>query len=177
MAERHGLLYSIFDHTPARRELAEAAAKTAIALRPQAGEAHLARAEYLYRCNLDYDNARAELALAERMLPNNAQVFALMGYIDRRQGRGSEAARSMEKALELDPRNLLLREHLSITHQALRRFAEAAAILDRARALFPQDTDTRVLRAWFDLDWRADPKPLHEILEALVNENPAAAAE
>jgi len=27
------------------------------------------RAQYLFNCNLDYDNARAELALARRTLP------------------------------------------------------------------------------------------------------------
>src|SRR5437773_7676756 len=74
LAKTHGLLYSIYDHTQAQRDLADASVKAAIRLRPEAGEAHLARAEYLYRCYLDYDNARAELALAERSLPNNAQV-------------------------------------------------------------------------------------------------------
>ena len=173
LAKTHGLLYSIYDHTQAQRDLAGAAVKAAIHLRPEAGEAHLARAEYLYRCYLDYDNARAELALAERSLPNNAQVFELMGHIDDRQGRGSEAARSMEKAVELDPRNLQLLEQLSFIYQPLRRFAEAAAVLDRAVALFPQDIGARIIRAWFALDWRADPKPLHEILEVLRNKNPA----
>ena len=74
--------------------------KTAIRLRPEAGEAHLARAEFLYQLQwLDFDNARAELALAERTLPNNAQVFRLMGDVDRRQGRWHESARNMEKPL------------------------------------------------------------------------------
>ena len=63
---------------PARRDLADRAVKAALHLRPEAGEAHLERARYLYSCNLDYDNARAELALAQRKLPNNAQVFELM---------------------------------------------------------------------------------------------------
>src|SRR4029077_4347407 len=154
LAKIHGILYSIYDHTQAQRDLADAAVKAVIRLRPEAGEAHLARAEYLYRCYLDYDNARAELALAERSLPNNAQVFELMGHIDDRQGRGSEAARSMEKAVVLDPRNLQLLEQLSFIYQILRRFAEAAAVLDRAVALFPQDIGARILRAWFALDWR-----------------------
>jgi TolB-like protein/Tfp pilus assembly protein PilF len=175
IAEAHSLLYSVFDHTPQERELADAAVKTAIRLRPEAGEAHLARAEFLYRCNLDFDNARAELALAERTLPNNAQVFYLMGAVDRRQGRCHESARNMEKALELDPHNLFTLRQLALTYGLMRRFAESAAALDRAIALAPEDGGSRVLRAGVDLDWRADPKPLHETLEALLNENPAAA--
>src|SRR5882724_2172404 len=47
----HDQLYFFygFDHTPARLALAEAAIKTAFRLRPDSGEAHLARAEHLYR--------------------------------------------------------------------------------------------------------------------------------
>ena len=38
-----------FDRTPERLALAEAAIEAAFRLRPDAGEAHLARAEHLYR--------------------------------------------------------------------------------------------------------------------------------
>src|SRR6266511_3772360 len=42
----------------------EAAVQAAFRLRPDAGEAHLARAENLYFGYLDYDDASAELELA-----------------------------------------------------------------------------------------------------------------
>src|SRR5213082_1264036 len=48
------------DHTPARLALAEAAIQSAFRLRPDAGEAHHARAENLYRGYLDLDGDRAE---------------------------------------------------------------------------------------------------------------------
>src|SRR5438876_1967177 len=102
-AEVQSRLYWNFDHNPERRDLAERAVKAAFHLRPEAGESHLARAQYLARCNLDYDNARAELALAQRGLPNNAQVFTLLGHIDRLQGRWNESVRNFDEALELDP--------------------------------------------------------------------------
>jgi serine/threonine protein kinase/TolB-like protein len=176
IAEVQSRLYWNFDHNPVRRDAAERAVKAALHLRPEAGEAHLARAQYLARCNLDYDNARAELALAQRTLPNNAQVFALLGHIDRLQGRWNESVRNFEEALEFDPRNLLTLRQLALAYQFMRRFAESIAALDRALVLAPQDADMRVLQAWVGLHWRADPKPLHEILQALFNENPAAAA-
>ena len=47
--------------------------------------------------------ARSELALAQRSLPNNAQVLILIGYIDRRQGRWSESVQEMERALSSTP--------------------------------------------------------------------------
>ena len=46
---------------PTRLALAEAAIESAFRLRPDAGEAHLARAEHLYRGHRDYDGALAEL--------------------------------------------------------------------------------------------------------------------
>src|SRR4030095_1095190 len=50
LAWAHGQLYATFgtDHTPARLALAEAAVQAAARLRPDAGETHLARANYLY---------------------------------------------------------------------------------------------------------------------------------
>jgi serine/threonine protein kinase len=174
-AEANSRLYWVWDHKPARRALVERAVKAALHLRPEAGQAHLERARYLYMCNLDYDNARAELAVAQRKLPNNAQVFALMGHIDRLQGRWNESARNYEGALELDPRNLFTLRQLALGYQYMRRFDESAATLDRAVALAPQDAQMRAIRAGVDLDLRADPKPLHKTLEVMLNENPTAA--
>ena len=105
LARTHGTLYfSGKDHTPSRLALADAAIATAVRLRPNSGEVHLLLGEHLYRAYLDYDRARAELALAQRTLPNNEQIFYWMALIDRRQGRWNESARNFEKALELDPR-------------------------------------------------------------------------
>ena len=58
LAWAHDVLYFLgYDRTPARLALAEAAIQAAFRLRPDAGEAHLARAENLYRGYLDYDGA------------------------------------------------------------------------------------------------------------------------
>jgi len=90
LAYANDLLHSLgFDHTPTRLALAEAAVDKAFRLRPDAGEAHLARAEHLYRGYLDYHGALAELAAASRSLLNEPQIFELRGYIARREGRGT----------------------------------------------------------------------------------------
>src|SRR5215468_3602670 len=58
----------------------------------------------------------------------------------------------------------------------MRRYAESAATMDRAIALAPDDADLRTVRAaWVDLDGRADTKPLHEIFETILSENPSSA--
>ena len=173
-AHDHFYFYGL-DHTPERRTFAEAAAQTALRLKPDSGDAHLALAGFYYWCFLDYERARAELATAQRVLPNNAQVFALESYIDRRQGHWEDAARNLEKALQLDPRNVVVLRQAALSYQILRRFSDMKVVLDRALALAPHDPDTRVTRALVDLEWRADPRALHQTIDAIVAEDPAAA--
>jgi serine/threonine protein kinase/Flp pilus assembly protein TadD len=186
LARAHSALYFTGkDHTPARLALAEAAIAAAARLRPNSGELHLLLGEHLYHAYLDYDRARAELALAQRTLPNNEQIFYWMALIDRRQGRWNESARNFEKALELDPRQTSYLRNTAQIYELQRRFAEAVALLDRVLKLMPQDPgadefdkrEVRVVRASIDLAWRADPRPLHAAIEAIVTENPAAATE
>ncbi|MBA2623238.1 MAG: hypothetical protein H0U88_06405, partial [Chthoniobacterales bacterium] len=177
LAGVHDNLYFLgIDHAPDRLALGDAAVQAALRLRPDAGEAHLVLAQHLYRGYLDYDRARAEIAIAQHTLPNNAAVFELTGYIDRRQGRWEESTRNLERAIELDPRNLFTLQQISLSYNALRRYAKMAASLDRALAIKSKDVDTRVARALVDLEWRADPRPLHTTIEAILAEDPAAAA-
>jgi len=108
-------------------------------------------------------------------LPNDPLVFELAGYIDRRQGRWDESTRNLERALELDPRNVFILQQISISYQKLRRFADEAATLDRALELVPQDVDTRTARAEVELEWRGDPQPLARAIQRLLSEDANAA--
>ena len=176
LAEAHDLIYFFgSDHTPARLALAHTAIQAALRLRPDSGEAHLALAEHLYRGYRDCERALAELTLARRALPNNPLVFELTGFINRRQGRWEESTNDLKRALELDPRNLFLFQQLSFTYELQRRYRDLATVLDQALKLVPSDPETRVARASIDLAERADPKPVHTTIEAVVAENPAAA--
>jgi TolB-like protein/class 3 adenylate cyclase/Flp pilus assembly protein TadD len=176
LAEAHDLIYFFgSDHTPARLALANTAIQSALRLRPGSGEAHLALAEHFYRGYRDYEHALAELTLARRLLPNDPQVFELTGFITRRQGRWDESTTDLRRALELDPRNLFFLQQLSFTYDLQRRYRDLAAVLDRALKLVPSDPETRVARASIDLAERADPKPVHASIEAVVVEDPAAA--
>jgi TolB-like protein/Tfp pilus assembly protein PilF len=178
LAAAHNYLYFFgLDHTPARLARADSALQTVIRLRPDAGETHLARADFLYRCYLDYEKARAELAVAQRALPNNSEIFELTGYIDRRQGLWNESARSLQRALALDPRNFFILQQIALSYQEFRQFRAMAAALDRALALIPRDLDTRVTRALVDLEWRADPRPLRESIRTILTENSATASD
>src|SRR5437660_1159181 len=96
--------------------------------------------------------------------------------MDRRQGRWAESTRNLERVIELDPRNSYAFQNLSFDYQDLRRYADMAAVLDHALAIAPKDVHMRVECALIDLDWRADSRPLHTTIEAILVEDPGAAA-
>ena len=177
LAHTHDQLYFFgYDRTPARLALAEAAIQAAFRLRSDAGEAHLARGENLFRSRLDYDGALTELDIARRTLPNDPRIFELKAFIQHRQGKNEEALGNLERALELDPRNLYTLQHIAVWYAILRRYTEEAAVLDRGLAINPNDIYTRLARAGLDFDWKADPRPVHQVIDSIRAENPGAVA-
>jgi TolB-like protein/DNA-binding winged helix-turn-helix (wHTH) protein/Tfp pilus assembly protein PilF len=171
----HDVLYFLgYDRTPARLALAEAAIQAAFRLRSDAGEAHLARAENLYRGYLDYEGALTELEVARQTLPNDPRIFELMGLIQRRHGHWEESTRNLERALGLDPRNLFTLSSIADSYRDLRRYAEAEAAYDRALAVEPNDIKIKVRRANVELEWKADTGPLHHLIDSIRAANPAA---
>ena len=170
LARVHDQLYQLHvDHTPARLALAEGAIETAFRLRPNAGEAHLARAWNLYCGYLDYGGALKELEIARQTLPNDARLFELKGYVERRRpgGNQEEALRNLEYAIELDPRNFLVLQQTFLSYNDLGRYADQEAVLDRMLAIRPNDAETKTMRAMVELDWKADTHPMHHLIDEL----------
>jgi TolB-like protein/Tfp pilus assembly protein PilF len=176
LARAHDQLYLFGeDHTPGRLALAEQAINAALRLTPDAAEAHLALACHLYS-KLDYEGARREIETARRTLPNDPGIFEWSGYIDRRQGRWQESARNLERALELDPNNVFILHQISSSYESLRDYAKEATVLDRVLALKPNDLDERISRAQLEVLWKANTRPMHELIESVIHQNPAAGA-
>src|SRR2546423_2328651 len=173
----HGRLYSLgFDHTAARLALAEAALQAAIRLRPDAGETHLARANYLYYGRRDYAGALAELERARRALPNDPRLFELTGYILRRRGQQEAGLRNLQRAAELDPRNFATLQQIALSYQDLGRSAEAIAAMDRASAITPDNVETRANRELWYMCWKGDTRPLRQTIDAILAQGAGAIA-
>ncbi|MEO7723745.1 MAG: hypothetical protein ABIU29_03520 [Chthoniobacterales bacterium] len=167
-------IYLLYDHSSARLAQAEAALQDAVRLRPEAAETHLARAYNLYSGYLDYDGAMAELEIARQTLPNDPQVFDLAGYIQRRQGRWEESNRNLERATELDPRNILTLQQTAGSYLMFRRYDDARSLFARILAFLPNDPTTRVQLAFTKFDAQADTRPLHEMVETIRKSDAAA---
>ena len=177
LAWAHDLLYFYgLDRSPGRLASAEAAIQAAFRLRPDAGEAHLARAWNLYVGHLDYDGALTELEVAKHTLPNEPQVVGLQGYIERRRGRWAESTRDLERAIELDPRNVLTLTQTAITYAFFRRHAEEKSLMVRALTVAPNDAAIKAECALVELDWKADTRQLRQVIDSTRATNPAAIA-
>jgi TolB-like protein/cytochrome c-type biogenesis protein CcmH/NrfG len=178
LAFAHGEAYAVkaTDRSVARLAQAEAAVQTATRLRPEAGEAHLARAQYLYFGLRDYAGALKELEIARPTLPNAPRIFEWTGYILRRQGHQEEGLHSLQRAVELDPRNVFTLQQLGISYVQLGRYAGAIAAFDRVLAIVPDNMETRAARAQLEVFWKADTRPLHETIDSILAKGPEAAA-
>ena len=130
LAQVHDVIYWFnYDHTSNRLAMAEAAVRAAERLNPEAGETHLARGIHSYWGFRDLGAARREFEMAKRLLPNDAEIPAFLGLIDRREGRWEDALRNLHRARELNPKSRRILINLRSTYRALRRYREAAATI------------------------------------------------
>jgi tetratricopeptide (TPR) repeat protein len=143
-------------------------------LRPDSGEAHLALGWHLYWGYSDYDRARAALAVAQKSLPNNPRVYELAGLIDRRQGRWDDATHNLERACELDPRNIPHLITLATTYLWLHDYDQMARVLDRIIAVEPDRRLARIIRAGIETDRRADTGPCRAAIEKILTNEPGS---
>jgi len=162
-------------YTDTRLKLSETVIQSIQRLRPESGETHLALAQHYYWAYQDYDRAREELVLAHLTLPNESRIPLLAGYIDRRQGRWEKSLEEITQALELNPQDFSVLQQIALTYEALGRYNEMAATLDRVLAIAPKDVASRVRRALVDVERRADVTPFQTTIDAILAEDANAA--
>jgi tetratricopeptide (TPR) repeat protein len=168
IANAHDILYFYgIDHTPERRALSDAAVNEALRLRPDLPDAHLALANHLYYCYRDFERARVQIAIAGQTLSNNSDLLELTALVDRVQGRWEKSTESLEKAINLDPRNVDLVYVLSDSYGALRRFQDAERILDRGIRLEPDDVGFLLKKGFWAFSEKADFKLARAACEAV----------
>ena len=136
-AEAHDFLYLFYDPTPEQRALGDAAISRALALEPDLAEVRLAYAAHLYRSYRDIGQARVQLTIARRGLPNDADAIALEAHINRHQGQFEKAIQEFKDAITRDPRNSVFVEDLATTFRQVRQFRAAEQAFDQLSELRP----------------------------------------
>jgi TolB-like protein/class 3 adenylate cyclase/Tfp pilus assembly protein PilF len=140
--DARGYITTALQPTDALREEARHAAKTALTLQPNLGEAILATGHYHYACLKDYDTAVLYFEQARQFLPNSSQIPELLAYVARRRGQWDQSELYFKQAERLDPRNINLLTQHALSYICLRRFPEALRNLDQVLNITPDDVDT-----------------------------------
>jgi tetratricopeptide (TPR) repeat protein len=94
-------------------------------------------------------------------------VLNTAGAVDRRQGQWSDAVLNMQKARELDPRNLSVISNLVETYIALHRYDEAEEIISEALAISPSAHFFTLARGALDLFRKGDTSKLRSALRTI----------
>ncbi len=177
LAKAHGRMFefrsgasaeeSSIDH----RSLAEVALERARRLQPSSGELHLAQASHFFRVTKDFEQARIEVGLARRSLPNNAELETLAGNIALRLGRSDDAIRAFQRATALDPRSKKNPYLLAYAYVLARRYQDYDRTMAHIATMFPEKSggDFDVQRAFVQTEASGDPAPARTALGAAVS--------
>ncbi len=158
------------------RKQAEAALAKAVRLQPNSGEVHLAQANRFYDLTENREEAIQELALARRALPNSAEVEELASYLARDLRHWDEAVNHLERAAQLEPRNVNVLFDLAALYRFLRRFDDADRETDQLIAALPREKSLayRMFRAIGKLEERADLEPLRTVVANVTADDQAS---
>jgi TolB-like protein len=130
-------IYHTYEPIAERAERSRSLANRALQLQPDLPEGHLALGFSIYYVERDFNRALGELALAQKGLPNESEVYLAIGAIQRRQGKWAESNANLEKAVELSPNETWPMQNLVLNYQMERRFDDANKLIDRALKLAP----------------------------------------
>jgi len=126
------------DERVVHARLARETIDTALRLRPDRGEPHLAQA-YYYFILMRLTEARRELDIARRLLPNDAEAIFLSARLCRYEHRWDDALVIARQAAELDPQNGYFIRWTAEAYWEMRRFREGESFVREAIARNPSD--------------------------------------
>ncbi|MEY2601193.1 MAG: eukaryotic-like serine/threonine-protein kinase, partial [Verrucomicrobiota bacterium] len=169
LASTRAAIFHYYEPLDAWKTKARAEAEIALELQQNLAEAHFALGQCIYWIDQDYNRALAEFDTALRLSPNNSETAVLIAAIKRRQGRWQECLESYEKISKLDPQNPNVVRTLLFTNTALRRWPEAARLVERMRVLAPASLVAKAQSGYVDFWWKGDTR----LLKSLTAEIPA----
>ena len=70
------------------------------------------------------------------------------------------------RATIVSQRNYLLQQ-IALGNARLRRYQQAEEMYSRALEVRPEDARTVAARAALEIDWKADPRPLHQAIDSM----------
>jgi serine/threonine protein kinase/tetratricopeptide (TPR) repeat protein len=165
----HSWMYwAYYDRTDERLNKAKETVEKALKLKPDLPEAHRALGIYYYFGSLDYERALEQFAIAQKGQPNNSDLLAVIGYVQRRQGKFEQAVANLKKAAELDPGSSGQADEVATTYRIIRKYTEAEYYLDRAISLAPDWPNAYSEKAWLYLISEGNTKKARKVLQEAI---------
>jgi TolB-like protein len=169
----HSWIYAYFEPTEPHRIGARVEAEQSLRLQPDLGEGYLARANYYYRVERDFNAALESLNRARQILPNDSMVLWTLGHIRKRQGLRKEAIADLKQAISVDPRNVRALDQLGNIYMDIKQWAAAEQAKRRVTEIIksPADSVFNARLAWAEADrmltgnWQAAHKILADVPE------------
>ena len=152
-----------YDRSQERLAMAKQAVEKALEHNPDLPEAHLALGHY-YANHLDKDRALEQFAIARKSQPNNGETIAIIGYIQRTQGKFEQALTNFNTVLELNPLNPNILMSAGHTSNYLHKYSEADHYFNRAISLAPHQPMIYGSKAWLYLIWEGNTEKARAVL-------------
>jgi len=172
LSEVHGVMYwHRHDPSPARAARQREEAEAALRLSPDLPQAHIAIGLVNYWGRRDYRRALEEFAVALKDLPNDARLWEMIGWIQRRLGNWDKVFEAFDKATQLNPRNANLYMDLGgISYSFVRRYADAVSAFDQALILAPDLHSAAIRKAWTYIRWHGQLDTLRAELSRIPSD-------
>jgi serine/threonine-protein kinase len=121
-----------------------------------------------YYGHRDYRRALDEFTIALKGLPNDAQLWASSGYVQRRLGAWTKVFAAFERAAQLDPRNANVFSDLGgNTYLVMHRYADAVRMFDHALSIAPDQQWVAVRKGQTYAIWQGQLDTLRAALRRL----------
>ena len=114
--------------------------------------------------------------IARRALPNDPRLFQLTGYILRRRGQQKKGCRTWSARWSWTHATFIFCNRSRSVTNNWGAMPRRSLRLDRALAIVPDNVETRAARGVYYICWKADTRPLHQTIDAILAQGPGAIA-
>jgi TolB-like protein/DNA-binding winged helix-turn-helix (wHTH) protein/Tfp pilus assembly protein PilF len=173
LSRAHSGVYFFVDARESRRELARQAVERAFELSPDLPEAHFAMGYFLYHVLDDYDAALKEWSIVAKGIPGDSRLYLARAYLYRRMGDLERAAADLDRAIDLDPRNIEQLAMQAGNYARLRDYARAERYADRIIEIQPDNLIGYMIKAQLPLWADGDVVALNAVLDSAPMAIPA----
>ena len=94
--------------------------------------------------------------MAKELGLNNSDLYADIGYVQRRQGKMEQAKDNLLKAIKLNPRESILVQNLGETYGLLRNYPKSEISFNKALSLRPDEWTIYLRIAFLAIVWKGD---------------------